>query len=52
MNVLEHQQVPVSILVLPEQSERHFACGVVYGAHEGEVWSSALEPVVLAAIYL
>ena len=51
-DVLEHQHVPVGIFLLPEQGEGDRSSGIVYGTDQGEVRSSALQPVVLAPIYL
>ena len=48
----EHQQVSVSVLLVAEEGEGDGACGIVYGSDEGKVRTTALEPVVLAAIDL
>ena len=51
-DAFEHQQVAVSILLLPEQGERDCARGVVRSTDECEVGSSALQPIVSASINL
>ena len=51
-NVLEHQHVAVGIFLLSEQGERDLPRGVVHSADQGQVWASALQPVVAAPIDL
>ena len=51
-DALEHQHVSVGILLLSEQGKWDRPGGVVHGADEGQVRSSALKPVVAAPIDL
>ena len=42
----------MGIFLLPEQGEGDRTCGVVHSANQGQVWASALKPVVAASIDL
>ena len=48
----ERLEVAHGVLLLAEHRPGHGAGGIVDGTHEREPWSSALEPVVLAAVDL
>ena len=48
----QQKKVPLSILLLPEESRRDRSRGIIYGSHQGEIRPSTLKPVMLAAIYL
>ena len=51
-DLLEHDQVAVGVLLLPEQGEGDRPGGVVHGADERQVGAAALQPVVPAPVDL
>ena len=42
----------MGVFLLAEDSVRHGARGVIYGADEGQIECSTLQPVMTAAVYL